>query len=125
MVGRVGRSKNGWIIIKCYSRMRMHERNLHTKFQLNQPKIVEVVPRFHFWSVGWLVGCASLQARILIKVTFSKQLTLRYFHVKYQGDSSRCSQDIPFLQFLRRISIGRKFGWSDLQDQFYINCFFI
>ena len=79
----------------------------------------------HVFTFGRLVGCASLQARILIKVTFSKQLTLRYFHVKYQGDSSRRFQDIPFLQFFQKISIGRKFGWSDLRDHFYMNVFLI
>ena len=48
LVGRVGRLKNGWIFLKRYSRMQMHERKLHTKFQLNRPKIGEVIPRFHF-----------------------------------------------------------------------------
>ena len=45
LVGRVGRLKNGWIVIKRYSRMRMHERNLHTKFQLNRPKIQPFVTK--------------------------------------------------------------------------------
>ena len=54
LVGRVGRLKNGWIITKRYSRMRMHERDLHTKFQLNHPNIAEVIPCFHFWWVGRL-----------------------------------------------------------------------
>ena len=51
LVGRVGRLKNGWIFLKRYSRMQMHERKLHTKFQLNRPKIGEVIPRFHFWKL--------------------------------------------------------------------------
>ena len=81
----------------------MRERNRHTKFQLNRQKFAAVIPRFHFW---WLVGWAGLHARIFIKAPLSKQLTLRYFHVKYQGDSSRRFQDIPFLQFFQKISIG-------------------
>ena len=45
LVGRVGRLKNGWIVIKHYCRMRMRKRNLHTKFQLNRPKIQPFVTK--------------------------------------------------------------------------------
>ena len=52
LVGRVGRLKNGWIVIKRNSHMRMRERNLHTKFELNRPKFAEVITGFQFWPVG-------------------------------------------------------------------------
>ena len=48
LVGWVGQWKNGWIVTKRYSRMRMRERDLHTKFQLDRPEIAEVIPFFHF-----------------------------------------------------------------------------
>ena len=48
LVSRVGQWKNGWIVTKRYSRMRMRERDLHTKFQLDRPEIAEVISFFYF-----------------------------------------------------------------------------
>ena len=58
----------------------------------------------HVFTFGQLVGWAGLHARIFSKLSFSKRLTLRYFHVKYQGDSSRRSRDIPFLKVVRTMT---------------------
>ena len=48
LVSRVGQWKNGWIVTKSYSHMRMRERDLHTKFQLDRPEIAEVISFFYF-----------------------------------------------------------------------------
>ena len=95
LVGRVGRLKNGWIVIKRYSRIWMRERNLHTKFQLNRPNIAEVILCFHFWLVGWLGRSACMD---FDKTSWSKAAYHKVLPWKYQGDSSRRSPDIPFLK---------------------------
>ena len=42
------------------SRMRMRERDLHSKFELDWPIIAEVIPFVNFWLVGRLVGPVCL-----------------------------------------------------------------
>ena len=52
LVSRIGRRTNGWIVTKRYRRMRMRERELHTKFQLDRKKIFHEIERAHFLHFG-------------------------------------------------------------------------
>ena len=76
LVCRVGWQNNGWIIAKRCSRMRTCERDLHTKFQFNRPKIAEVIPFFYFWLVGWLgrSACTDFSKSIIFKAAYPKVL---------------------------------------------------
>ena len=79
LVGRVGRLKNGWIVTKCYSCMRMHERDMPTKFQLNRPKITKVILCFQFWLVGRLGRSAwtDFHETFIFKGTCMQKITVR------------------------------------------------
>ena len=89
-------------------------------FSLIGQKLAKLFIFFHIWLVGWLGRSAWTDyfKMFIVKAPYHNTLPC-----KNKDASSKCSWDIPFLQFFRRISIGRKFDWSDLRDWFYMNCF--